>query len=148
MGPKENIPRPSRLIAHVEAYRGHDGEPVSDMVGGRIAAEAALAQINPIAYGDSRNYLDGAVTRLSPYIRHGILSLNEVRNHALQMGDGKAVEKFIQSLAGVIFGSAFMRKTRIGCGLILKIIKLALWLPIMPMNCPMILPLAKLKARR
>ena len=96
---KKTFPDRAALIAHVKSLSpGHDGEPVSDMVGGRITAEAALAQIDPITYGASRNYLDGAVTRLSPYIRHGILSLNEVRNHALQMGEGKAVEKFIQEL--------------------------------------------------
>ena len=31
-------------------------------------------------YGRSRNLLNGAVTRLSPYIRHGILTLAEVRD--------------------------------------------------------------------
>ena len=70
----------------------------SSIVGGRTAAEVALAKIDPIVYGHNRNFLDGAVTRLSPYIRHGILSLNEVRNHALDRGDVKATEKFIQEL--------------------------------------------------
>ena len=90
------------LMAHVKnlspslADRGDAA--ASPIIGGRKAGEAALAQIDPIAYGDSRNFLDGAVTRLSPYIRHGILSLNEVRNHALDRGDGKAIEKFIQEL--------------------------------------------------
>ena len=96
---EKSFPDRAALIAHVKSLSpGYDDELVSDMEGGRAAAEAALAQIDPIAYGHSRNYLDGAVTRLSPYIRHGILSLNEVRNHALQMGEGKAVEKFIQEL--------------------------------------------------
>lgn len=47
--------------------------------GGVAAARAALQQIDPLAYGTSRNHLDGAVTRLSPYIRHGVLTLAEVR---------------------------------------------------------------------
>ncbi len=47
--------------------------------GGRRAAEARLAMIDPARYGASRNHLDGAVTRLSPYIRHGVLTLAEVR---------------------------------------------------------------------
>jgi deoxyribodipyrimidine photo-lyase len=47
--------------------------------GGRRAADARLAQIDPVRYGASRNHLDGAVTRLSPYIRHGVLTLAEVR---------------------------------------------------------------------
>lgn len=47
--------------------------------GGRRAAEARLAALDPARYGATRNHLDGAVTRLSPYIRHGVLTLAEVR---------------------------------------------------------------------
>ncbi len=88
------------LIAHVKALSPDCGadEMVSPMQGGRAAGEKALNEIDPIAYGHSRNYLDGAVTRLSPYIRHAIISLNEVRNRALETGDDKAVGKFIQEL--------------------------------------------------
>ncbi len=63
---------------------------VSSTVGGRIAAELALAKMQPSPYGRTRNFLDGAVTYLSPYIRHGVLSLAEVR---------AAVEAQIQSWA-------------------------------------------------
>jgi deoxyribodipyrimidine photo-lyase len=49
------------------------------MNGGRRPAEARLAAVDPARYGASRNHLDGAVTRLSPYIRHGVLTLAEVR---------------------------------------------------------------------
>jgi deoxyribodipyrimidine photolyase len=35
--------------------------------------------MDPARYGASRNHLDGAVTRLSPWIRHGVLTLAEVR---------------------------------------------------------------------
>ncbi|MDA0717627.1 MAG: deoxyribodipyrimidine photo-lyase [Cyanobacteria bacterium] len=52
---------------------------LSPMQGGRRAAEKALAGIDPAAYGRNRNHLGGAVTRLSPHIRHGVLSLVEVR---------------------------------------------------------------------
>jgi deoxyribodipyrimidine photo-lyase len=47
--------------------------------GGRRAAEERLAAIDPARYGASRNHLEGAVTRLSPYIRHGVLTLAEVK---------------------------------------------------------------------
>jgi deoxyribodipyrimidine photo-lyase len=87
------------LIAHVKSLSPDCSDAaVSTVRGGRAAAEALLDGIDPVAYGRSRNFLDGAVTRLSPYIRHGIVSLNEVRNRALEMGDGKAIEKFIQEL--------------------------------------------------
>jgi len=60
--------------------------------GGRRAAEARLAAIDPARYGASRNHLEGAVTRLSPYIRHGVLTLAEVREAVFTrleaLGDG------------------------------------------------------------
>ena len=49
------------------------------LAGGRQAAERRLAAIDPARYGATRNHLEGAVTRLSPYIRHGVLTLAEVR---------------------------------------------------------------------
>jgi deoxyribodipyrimidine photo-lyase len=42
------------------------------------AAHARLAAVQPSAYARTRNALDGAVTRLSPYLTHGLLSLREV----------------------------------------------------------------------
>ena len=72
--------------------------------GGRRAAEARLAAIDQARYGASRNHLDGAVTRLSPYIRHGVLSLAEVRDAVFAQlqapgGGGRAAgEKLINEL--------------------------------------------------
>ena len=42
------------------------------------AAHAALAAVRPADYARTRNALDGAVTELSPYITHGMLTLPEV----------------------------------------------------------------------
>ena len=44
----------------------------------REAALARIAAVRPSEYARSRNALTGAVTRLSPYITHGIVSLPEV----------------------------------------------------------------------
>jgi deoxyribodipyrimidine photo-lyase len=44
----------------------------------REAALARAAQISPSQYARSRNALDGAVTGLSPYLTHGIISLPQV----------------------------------------------------------------------
>ena len=44
----------------------------------REAALARLAAVRPGDYARSRNAIDGAVTRLSPYITHGLLTLPEV----------------------------------------------------------------------
>jgi deoxyribodipyrimidine photo-lyase len=41
------------------------------------AAQARLDAVNPQAYARSRNAIDGAVTRLSPYLTHGLLTLPE-----------------------------------------------------------------------
>jgi deoxyribodipyrimidine photo-lyase len=54
------------------------------------AAQALLAAVRPAAYARTRNALDGAVTGLSPYLTHGLLSLPGVladidRQHALDV---------------------------------------------------------------
>lgn len=59
-------------------------DAVSPTVGGRAAAEALLAAIDPGRYAATRNHLGGAVTRLSAYLRHGVLGLAEVRAAALR----------------------------------------------------------------
>ena len=51
--------------------------------GGRAAADARLARIDPVAYERTRNHVDGRVTGLSPWIRHGVVSLAEVRDAAV-----------------------------------------------------------------
>ncbi|MBW4505575.1 MAG: deoxyribodipyrimidine photo-lyase [Scytonematopsis contorta HA4267-MV1] len=56
---------------------------ISETVGGRKAAEKVLQKVDPVKYAKSRNFFTGAITRLSPYIRYGVLSLKEVRNYAL-----------------------------------------------------------------
>lgn len=64
--------------------------------GGREAAEKGLVAIDPERYRATRNQLDGAVTRLSPYLRHGVVSLAEVRRLALE--SGYVSEKLINEL--------------------------------------------------
>ena len=93
---------PAEMASFVASLAGDDAPAPQEapFAGGRDAGEAALEAIDPRAYAASRNHLDGAVTRLSPYIRHGILSLDEVRNHALaNVSHAKEAEKFIQELA-------------------------------------------------
>ena len=75
-----------------------EGE-ASIVSGGRRPAEAKLANIYPRRYARTRNHLEGAVTKLSPYIRHGVLSLNRVRNLTLTRGSLSDCEKLIQQLA-------------------------------------------------
>ena len=56
---------------------------VSPLRGGRRAALELLHKIDPKAYARSRNHLDGQVSGLSPYLRHGVLTLAEVRDFTL-----------------------------------------------------------------
>ena len=72
---------------------------VAETRGGRAAAEARLDTFNPDGYANSRNYLDGNVSYLSPYLRYGVLSLAEVRDAVLAQIDKRhKVEKFINEL--------------------------------------------------
>lgn len=67
--------------------------------GGRPAAEETLERIKPAQYGRTRNHVDGAVSGLSPYLRHGVLTLAEVRDAALDKAGERASWKFINELA-------------------------------------------------
>lgn len=72
---------------------------MNDFPPGRAAALARLAAIRPDRYARSRNYLAGAVTRLSPYLRHGIIDLAEVRDAVLVLDRPRRdIEKFVQEL--------------------------------------------------
>jgi deoxyribodipyrimidine photo-lyase len=44
----------------------------------RSAALARIGRVRPNAYARTRNHLDGAVTGLSPYLTHGLVTLREV----------------------------------------------------------------------
>lgn len=84
----EMFPEAAAVDDHVAATRG-----------GRKAAEAALAQAETGRhYEKTRNFLDGAVSRLSPYLRHGVLSLAEVRDTAVTHSEGSPY-KFVNELA-------------------------------------------------
>lgn len=89
-----------RLIDFVKELAPWAEGAASSIIGGHKQAEQRLNKIDPIAYEKTRNYGDGRVTYLSPYLHHGILSLNDVRNYALiHCEDDKKIGKFIQELA-------------------------------------------------
>lgn len=59
-----------------------------------------IATIDPVGYGKSRNYIDGAVSYLSPYISRGTISTKFVYLSLLNRGfNPNAILKFIQELA-------------------------------------------------
>ncbi|OEJ99738.1 FAD-binding domain-containing protein [Roseivirga misakiensis] len=56
--------------------------------------------IDPKAYAQSRNFVDGAVSYLSPYISRGVISTRFVLESLLKKGYGMPeMEKFVQELA-------------------------------------------------
>ncbi len=55
---------------------------------------------DPLAYARTRNYIDGAVTYLSPYISRGVISTRQVLDTVLAKGYAlQSIEKFFQELA-------------------------------------------------
>ena len=62
--------------------------------------EGVLKKIQPIKYASSRNYKNGAVSKLSPYISRGVISTRIVYDHIKLAGfKWSETEKFIQELA-------------------------------------------------
>lgn len=75
-----------------------DGDE-SIIIGGYKESQRKLKNMDPNIYCKTRNFGSGKVTELSPYISHGIISLNEVRNYALSKSlEPKKIIKFIQEL--------------------------------------------------
>jgi deoxyribodipyrimidine photo-lyase len=62
------------------------------------AAQARIAAVRPADYARSRNFINGAVTGLSPYITHGLVSLPEVLAGVLQKQPLDVTHKFLFEL--------------------------------------------------
>ncbi|TSA56854.1 MAG: DNA photolyase [Methylophilaceae bacterium] len=59
-------------------FSNHSGTDLSEnWIGGRAEGLRRLQAIKPELYGKTRNYLNGEVTQLSPYLRYGCISLSE-----------------------------------------------------------------------
>lgn len=88
------------LINYVCQLTGLATPSQSDkFIGGRAAAEAKLERIKPSAYARTRNHAHGAVTHLSPYIRHGILSDVELYQHLIAHHELNQCEKLLQQVS-------------------------------------------------
>lgn len=62
------------------------------------AAGLRLAAVRPAEYARTRNHLDGAVTGLSPYITHALLSLPQVLDAVLSNHPLHREHRFVQEL--------------------------------------------------
>ncbi|MDP2248748.1 MAG: DNA photolyase, partial [Nitrosomonadales bacterium] len=69
-----------------------------DWAGGRSAAMKRLSSIDALAYEKNRNFLNGAVTKLSPYLRHGCISPKEAVDYVKKQFGDKA-EKLVFEFA-------------------------------------------------
>lgn len=59
-----------------------------------------LDNIDPYSYGATRNYIDGAVTKLSPYISRGVISVKTIFDTLIRNGiNPNEATKFVQQLA-------------------------------------------------
>ena len=104
------------LVAYLagEFPEAYERSPeVSPIKGGRRAAEERLAAMSPQRYSKTRNRLGGAVTVLSPYIRHGVVGVREVRDAVLERA-GWAGEKLVQEVGWHDYFQRVYR--RIGAG--------------------------------
>ena len=75
------------------------GKPLGDeWPGGRQEAQKRINTIDVETYGRNRNFLNGSVSRLSPYFRHGCITLKEASDNVRDRY-GAHAEKFVQELA-------------------------------------------------
>lgn len=58
-----------------------------------------IESINPVQYASTRNYLNGSVTRLSPYLTHGVISLIQIADAVLEKHGYEKSEKLLSELA-------------------------------------------------
>ena len=73
---------------------------LSPLRGGAAAANRVLEAFDAGKYAATRNFLNGTVSRLSAYLRHGVLTLAGVRRHLLHKHRNlDRFLKFVQELA-------------------------------------------------
>ena len=59
-----------------------------------------VRKVDPVGYCSSRNYINGAVTYLSPYISRGIISTKFIFSEMIARGyESARIQKFVQELA-------------------------------------------------
>ncbi len=59
-----------------------------------------INNIDPIKYAKTRNFINGDITYLSPYLSRGVISVQQIKESVLQKGfKAYQIEKFLQELA-------------------------------------------------
>ena len=101
---RRDFARREDMVAYLRGVfpgaKGAPGARASETRGGRSEGLARLGAMRPREYGRTRNFLDGAVTGLSAYLRHGCVTLAEARDAALAIVDREEdAHKLVQELA-------------------------------------------------
>jgi deoxyribodipyrimidine photo-lyase len=65
--------------------------------------EYRLSIINPIKYGHTRNYLDGAITHLSRYVSSGLISTSKIIEHCIHQFGYEASLPLIKQLVWRVY---------------------------------------------
>ena len=89
----------ARVLRDIEAELDHFRPPEA---GFPPARDEALRRINAVdsrSYRRLRDYARGPVSRLSPYITHGLVSVPEVFGSVVARGDSGPTDRFVQELA-------------------------------------------------
>jgi deoxyribodipyrimidine photo-lyase len=91
--------RSERLHYVKRLFSDAKGSDLGDAwAGGRLNALKKLNSIDVVAYTKNCNFLNGAVTHLSPYLRHGCLTLNETFD-SVKNRFGEDAEKLLVEFA-------------------------------------------------
>jgi deoxyribodipyrimidine photo-lyase len=73
------------------------GPVASEVDGSRAAALEALEAFTAQGYA-GRNYVDAPTSRISMYLRHGVLSITEVAVHVRRVARGRERDEFLKQL--------------------------------------------------
>ncbi len=85
---------------NLNLFSGTTADPAVDFPTSYQQIMERANRVNPIQYSKTRNFINGAVTYLSPYISRGVISVKQVMDAVLQKGyKPYQVEKFLQELA-------------------------------------------------
>lgn len=88
------------LIEYVQNLAPWAKGEASHICGGHDKAYEILRNIKPLEYEKTRNFGNGKVTKLSPYIHHGVIDINDIRNYALsKCSHPEKIIKLIQELS-------------------------------------------------